>query len=280
MRIALIPNLDKNHALEYTVRLCRMLREWGAVPMLPLYMRAHVAEDTFLPEDALFAQCDAVLTIGGDGTILHAAKRAVHCGKPLVGLNCGRLGFLAELEAEEMGLLRNLVTHQYTTTPRMLLDVTVYSGTETRRLALNDAVISRAGLPRLVEWTVQYQQQCLCRCRADGLIFATPVGSTAYSLSAGGPVIDPVSHCILMTPICPHSVFGRPVVFGADSILSVRPVLNDGETVNVSVDGEESFALRAGDRVEIRKATEELQLIQLKHRLFYDVFTTKFSTGD
>ncbi len=280
MRIALIPNLDKNHALEYTIRLCRMLRAWGAEPMLPLYMRAHGADGTFVPEEALFAQCDAVLTIGGDGTILHAAKHAVRCGKPLIGLNCGRLGFLAELEAGEMELLHNLVTHQYTTTPRMLLDVTVYADGETRCLALNDAVISRAGLPRLVEWSVQYQQQCLCRCRADGLIFATPVGSTAYSLSAGGPVIDPVSHCILMTPICPHSVFGRPVVFGADSVLCVRPILNDGESVNVSVDGEENFALRAGDRIEIRKAAEELQLIQLKQRLFYDIFTAKFSTGE
>ena len=280
MRVALIPNLDKQHAWEYTVQVCRLLREWRAVPVLPQYLQDRGTDAEYADGDALFANSDVLLTIGGDGTILHAAKHAVRYGKPLLGLNCGRLGFLAELEAGEMDLLREVTEGRFTTTPRMLLDVTVHTGDRTlRRLALNDAVISRSGLPRLVEWTVQYQQQCLCHYRSDGLIFATPTGSTGYSLSAGGPVIDPVTRCVLMTPVCPHSVFGRPVIFGAESELCVQAALNSDETVRAAIDGDEIIALHAGDRVEIRTAKEQLQLIRLKNRSFYDVFTAKFSTA-
>jgi NAD+ kinase len=281
MHIAVIPNPDKPHALAYTAEICRVLNESGGRPVMLEALRSLTAgmDADYVPDyDAMMTACDAVVTVGGDGTIIQAAKHAIHYDRPLIGVNSGRLGFLAELESGEIHELKRLVTGDYTVTPRILLDITLRrQAGDVHCKAVNDVYISRGSLFHMIELDVEYRSQRVCQYRADGLIFATPTGSTAYSLSAGGPVIDPATQCILMTPICPHTLVARPTVFGADSDLTVHIRLREGERINVAVDGEEVHQLQSEDCVTIRQAPQQLKLIQLKPRSFYSVFTAKFS---
>lgn len=282
MKIAIIPNPDKRNALQNTAKICEVLQACGAQPIMLQNLKA--CTDGMKTEyaanyDELMQNAEAIVTVGGDGTIIHAAKYAVRYDRPLIGVNCGRLGFLAELETEEIEKIRHLVSGEYVIVPRMMLDVELHTKQQTvRHLALNDISITRGNLPHMIELGVEYQQKCFCNYRADGLIFSTPTGSTAYALSAGGPVIDPATDCILMTPICPHTLLARPVVFGAESTLCIHPVLDENETISASVDGEVSFTLHNEDCVAIKRAAQHLRLIQLKSRPFYDIFTAKFTS--
>lgn len=281
MNIAVIPNPDKNRAMEYTAEICRVLQASGARPVMLDALRSDTSgmDADYVPDyDAMMAACDAVVTVGGDGTIIQAAKHAIRYDRPVIGVNCGRLGFLAELEGGELDQLGRLAAGDYDVTSRILLDVTLCTGgANTHCTAVNDLYIARGSLFHMIELDVEYRQQRVCQYRADGLIFATPTGSTAYSLSAGGPVIDPATHCILMTPICPHTLVARPTVFGAESDLKVHIHLRDGEKINVAVDGDQIYHLKDGDSVTIAQAAQTLRLIQLKPRSFYSVFTEKFS---
>lgn len=281
MNIAVIPNPDKARALEYTAEICRVLNECGGRPVMLEELKTCTSgmDADYLPDyDALMTACEAVVTVGGDGTIIQASKHAVRYDRPVVGVNCGRLGFLAELEAEEVHLLRRLVAGDYSITSRILLDITLQTQDgDICSKAVNDVYIARGSLFHMIELEVEFQQQRVCQYRADGLIFSTPTGSTAYSLSAGGPVIDPGTHCILMTPICPHTLVARPTVFGAESDIKVHIYLREGEQINVAIDGDEVHHLRSHDCVTISQAKQQLKLIQLKPRSFYSVFTEKFS---
>ncbi len=284
MHIAVIPNPDKPHALSYAAEICRVLNEAGGRPLMLEALRPLTTDmetDYVADYDAMMAACTAVVTVGGDGTIIQAAKHAMKYDRPLVGVNSGRLGFLAELEPGEIEALKQLVCGDYTVTQRILLDITLRrQAGDVRCTAVNDVYISRGSLFHMIELDVEYRGQRVCQYRADGLIFATPTGSTAYSLSAGGPVIDPATHCILMTPICPHTLVARPTVFGAESDLTVHIRLRDGEHINVAVDGDEVYRMQSEDCVTIRQAPQQLKLIQLKPRSFYSVFTAKFSGKD
>ena len=171
-------------------------------------------------EDSLRA-CDVFIAIGGDGTIIHTAKLAASLGKPILGVNAGTLGFTAGVERHQLSLLANLVKGEYREERRLMLSVELSSGGETRGFyAINDAVLS--GEPaKIIDYNMVLGRRSY-RYRADGFIVATPTGSTAYSLSAGGPVIEPNMNCLVYTPICPHSLFNRSVIFGADSHLAVN----------------------------------------------------------
>jgi len=204
--------------------------------------------------------CDAdvVITIGGDGTILRAGKQAALHGKPLLGINTGQLGFMATLEKDELDKLQRLKTGEYSTSRRMLLDVDV--GGE-NHLALNEVVLHRKAM-RLPEFAVSRNETEVMKVRADGVIVATPTGSTAYSLSAGGPIIEPEMWCFLVSAICPHTLFNRPMIFSHDSKISVC-----AKNVFVSVDGEE---VRESEKVTITKSKYHLDLIDIDGNNFYD----------
>ena len=283
-KVALIPNPKKDVQLKYTKQICRVRHQAGATPVLLDSIRStlpNCTAESAPDHDTQVQRCDAVLTVGGDGTIIHAAKHSIKYGRPLLGINCGRLGFLAELETEEIGLITRLVSGDFTIVPRMMLQASWRCGEHTAtECAVNDISISRGNLPHMIDIGVQCCQQNFCGYRADGMIFSTPVGSTAYSLSAGGPVVDPAMDCILMTPICPHTLFARPVVFGGQNVLEVRLSLEPGECASLSIDGEPSQPIRAGDVLHIQASSQHLQLIQIKSRLFYDIFTAKFSGSD
>jgi NAD+ kinase len=208
-------------------------------------------------------ECDVVITIGGDGTILKAGVKAASENKPLLGINTGRLGFMATLEKNELSRLSKLKEGDYSVSRRMLLEVQVAGAGEKVEIfhALNDVVLNRTSMNVLPEFVVKRSLAEVLRVRADGIIIATPTGATAYSLSAGGPIIEPELECFLLTALSPHTLFNRAMIFSPESTLSVA-----AKHVAVSVDGQEKF----GGEVTVKKSDYHLALIDIDGNNFYD----------
>lgn len=274
MKIAVIPNGRNNGAVEEAARVCEFLRKLQAQPLL--------AEGGVFPPqnmDFLLQECDIAIAMGGDGTIIHTAKQAAQFGKAVLGINCGRLGFTAGLELHELDQLERLIRGDFDVEYRMMLAVTVTkNGSKSTYSALNEAVVSRGALSRMIEIDVANHGAPLPPYQADGLIVSTPTGSTAYSLSAGGPVVDPALRCLLLTPICPHSLHTRPYLFNEDALLSLRPhAREDGPSVFLTLDGEQAVELSEGCRITIAKAEKQAALIKLSHRPFYEILDRKLT---
>lgn len=281
MKIAVIPNLSKQDAQNKTVRIVNKCKQFGAdifmySPLKDYFQNSEISfyDDFYLMID----DCDAIIAIGGDGTIIHAAKHAATADKPILGINVGRLGFVAGLEMDELDYLKDLIDGKYTVEKRMMLSISlVQNKKKVSYYALNDAVIARGSLSRIVDFEVSFNDNNVCDYRADGLIIATPTGSTAYSLSAGGPVIDPIMQCIILTPICPHSLFTRTVVFGPTSTLSVLARSNYDSEIFLTLDGETSVQIQNGESIIFERSKLAAKLIKLKHKNFYEVVNEKLA---
>lgn len=272
MKIALIPNGDKPKALLCAQAIATLLTQEGASILLPENMKGTVSAEGaeyFSDHQSLFSHCDCAVTVGGDGTIIHSARHAALSEKPVIGVNLGTLGYVAEVEPSEIKSLARLLSGDYITRERMLLDVSVEhsDGTKESYLAVNDAVISRGSLSCIIDLDVFVQEEKICNYRADGLLFSTPTGSTAYALSAGGPVIDPYLSLIELTPVCPHSLTARTVIFSEDTVFSV--VCNSPDTSYLTVDGQVSVPLASSDIVQISKSRHTLRMNILKDKNFY-----------
>ncbi|MEI6580509.1 MAG: NAD(+)/NADH kinase [Eubacteriales bacterium] len=277
MRFALLPNLTRDNALEVTLEVCEKLDALHASYMFALADKVNFPDTKaeFLLFEEMLERCDILITIGGDGTIIHAAKSAIKCNKPLLGINAGRLAFMAGLERHELQLLGNLINGNYCIDKRMLLHTQMILGNDvlSTRYCVNDAVISRAGKMKVVDLSVDCNGKHLNNYVGDGIILATPTGSTAYSLSAGGPVVDPVLESILLTPICAHSLFARSFILKADSKFSVSAM--PGSEISLSCDGEEPIAIPTGCKVSISKAELSADFIRIKSDTFIDVLNSK-----
>jgi len=241
-----------------------------------------VVEDTALPPlqelTAALAGSDAAIAIGGDGTIMHVAKAAAAADCPVLGVNAGHLGFLAGIEPDELDALDGLLNGAYTVDNRALLEIIVHTAAgDQSLLAMNEAVVARGSLSRLVDVTVTAEEREILTCRGDGIIIATPTGSTAYSLSAGGPVVDPAVACMLLTPVCPHSLDSRSRVLPAHIPLTIQAAAADGEQAFITVDGEQNIPLAAADAVTVRPAAIAARLIRLTGTDFYDGLRHKLS---
>jgi NAD+ kinase len=274
---ALQPNLTRENAYEVTLEVCEKLDSLNARYIFDLILKDKFGHTkaVFLPYDRMLESCDAVITVGGDGTIIHAAKSAVVWGKPILGINAGRLAFMAGLERHEIHLLGNLLSGKYSVDKRMMLKTQLVRGKDilASEFCINDTVVSRAGRTKPVELTVECRGRHLINYFADGLIIATPTGSTAYSLSAGGPIVDPVLESILLTPICAHSLFARSFILNTDSEFSVKAL--SGSEVTFSCDGEEPFAIPEGCHLNIGKAEQSAEFIRIKSDTFMDVLNSK-----
>lgn len=273
MKIALMPNLEKPEALACGQEIMELLGEKGCtfVHRDSLPMRNDAYTRTALSR---LRDCDLLIAVGGDGTIIHTAKLAASLDKPILGVNAGTLGFTAGLERSELPLLTKLLTDDYYEEPRLMLSVQLVSmGKKTTYRALNDAVIS-GELARLIDYEMDLGQGRAFRCRADGFLVATPTGSTAYSLSAGGPVIQPDMQCLVYTPICPHAFFNRSLVFGGDTRLIVAIPQNTGRLF-LTVDGDAPVALREGDVLKFSRSRRSARFIRLKDRSFFEVLDRK-----
>lgn len=283
MKIVIMPNLSKNNAVFHTGNVIRKLREFGAEVLMKQMFRKDFSDcGVLFYEDfsKMMRDCDAVIAVGGDGTIIHCARHAAAAEKPILGINVGRLGFVAGLETDELDRLQQLVSRRYTIEERMMLEVRLETsaGTQVYR-ALNDAVLARGALSRILDFKVNFNDTNVCDYRADGLIISTPTGSTAYSLSAGGPVIDPSIHCILLSPICPHSLMTRSVVFGPESRLSVQASSNYDSEIYLTIDGETSIQIQDSQKIEISRSTQIARIIKLKQDNFYEIVNAKLAEG-
>ncbi len=266
--VVVVSNIHTAVSPQDVQRVCEVLRGYGA----------EVTAASFSPGEPLpAAKADIVIAIGGDGTIMHVAKQAAPLHLPVLGVNSGNLGFLAGMEMDETGRLQALIDGAYETEERLLLDVTVDGSTDTY-LAMNEAVVSRGALSRLVDLTVTCGEKDVMRYRADGVMVATPTGSTAYSLSAGGPVVDPQVPCMLLTPICPHSLYARSYVLPADTTLFIDTADTNGETF-LTVDGEIEIPLPQSGCVQVQKSAYTARLIRLQTQSFYDVVEKKLIGG-
>ena len=282
MKVAVITNLTKQNAQEHTVQIIQKLNSFGALVLMSAaeLREFHTAGNIDFYDDfsEMLKSCDSVIAVGGDGTIMRAAKHAASAGKPILGINVGRLGFVAGLETNELDRLKDLVEGNYTIERRMMLSVSLlHNGQKMTFQALNDAVVSRGSMSRILDFDVSLNEDNVCSYRADGLIVATATGSTAYALSAGGPVIDPTMQCIILTPICPHSLLTRTVVFGPRSKLSMTASSNYREEIFLTLDGEVSLKLENGQKIELCRSKVPAKMINLKHKNFYEVVDEKLA---
>lgn len=281
MILALAPNLTKPNAMEVTSGICKTLDALGCRYAFDQKYR-DLFQDTggsFYSSNDLFMQSDYIIAIGGDGTILHTAKRAAAYTKPVLGINAGRLGFMAGLEKHELPLLRHLIDGTFAVDERMMLAVTVQRGTAVldQFYCINDAVISRGRQQQMTELTVQSDGKKISDYLADGVIIATPTGSTAYSLSAGGPVVDPQIESILLTPICTHSLFARSLIFRSQTELDIYSRQTRGDRLFLSCDGEDGCEIQPDCHVVIKKANRNAKFIRIKSDTFMDILNSKLA---
>jgi NAD+ kinase len=282
-KILLTPNPYRDKDFNTVRAAMQVLQEAGAD--VKLCLPFDVDRSFELPRDLRFVRmereiqdADAVICFGGDGTILHMAKIATRYNVPILGVNIGTMGFMAELESTELSQLARLADGDFSLDRRMMLDVTVRRDRDIilHELCLNDAVITKGAVARIVHLSVKCDGVEAMECGGDGVIVATPTGSTAYSLSAGGPIVEPDAKNILITPICAHDMGSRCIVASMHRKITVELTKNARRNAFLSVDGGKALKLSMGDITQIRASDKEIKLIRLKNRSFYDVINAKF----
>ena len=282
-KVILTPNPYRDRNFQTVRDAVDVLRSSGIDAKLCLPFEVDRTYD--LPHDLRFSRldrelhdADAVICFGGDGTILHMAKTATRHGIPILGVNIGTMGFMAELESTELNQLSRLANDDYAVDHRMMLDVTVHRDRDIifHDICLNDVVITKGAVARIVHMAVHCDGVQAMECGGDGVIIATPTGSTAYSLSAGGPIVEPEAHSILVTPICAHDVASRGFVAADKRVITVELTRNARRNAYLSVDGGKALRMNMGDVATIRKSNLATGLIRLKDRSFYDVVNMKF----
>lgn len=282
-KVILTPNPYRDKNFQTVRTAASILRDAGVETKICLPFEVDRCYD--LPKDLRFSRLDrelptssAVICFGGDGTILHMAKAATRHNIPILGVNIGTMGFMAELESTELSQLKRLATGDYTIDNRMMLDVTVLRDRDIifHDICLNDVVITKGAVARIVHLAVNCDGVQAMECGGDGVIVATPTGSTAYSLSAGGPIVEPEAHSILVTPICAHDVASRCIVASDRRIITVELTRNARRNAFLSVDGGKALRMNMGDVATVKKSNLVTKLVRLKDRSFYDVVNMKF----
>ena len=282
-KVILTPNPYRDKNFQTVRQAMQILHDAGMDVKLCLPFEVDRGYD--LPKDLHFHRlereipyADVVVCFGGDGTILHMAKAATRFGVPILGVNIGTMGFMAELESSELQELARLAREDYTIDKRMMLDVTVQRQRDIifHELCLNDVVITKGALARIVHLSIACDGVKAMECGGDGVIVATPTGSTAYSLSAGGPIVEPDARSILVTPICAHDLTSRCIVTSEKRTITVELVKNARRNGFLSVDGGKAVKLNMGDVTVVRKSDRETKLIRLNNRSYFDVLHAKF----
>ena len=278
MKISIFPNFNNDGVLQTCEEICKELDKLGVEYSVA---KCNESDETgtlplFFDTDELIENCDIVIVVGGDGTTLNVAKAASLHNKLTLGINAGRLGFMSGLERDELSLLNRLVSGDYEVEKRMMIDARLLSENGTQDfICLNDAVITRGDLARLIDVTVKSDGRVITKNRADGMIIATPTGSTAYSMAAGGPVVSPDNSCFVVTPICPHSLVNRSIVFSSDKELEITVENDKNNTSYLSIDGEKSVTVTKNSKIIISKSEYVAKLIKIKPDSFYEILNKK-----
>lgn len=281
MRIGINVNLTRKHAPEVIDAVLEKLFELNIDVSMSENFKTVLGKQfiDFLPGERWVSESDIVIAIGGDGTLIHTSHLSAKYDVPILGINAGNLGFLAGLEKTELDLLENLRSGNYYVDNRMMICCELYEGEMLMKkfYSLNDIVIGRGAMLNMCDIELSADNELSMNYKADGLIFSTPTGSTAYNLSAGGPVLDPAIESIIATPICPHSIFNRSLIFGADTLIEVKVNnLNHCGAV-LSPDGEESIPLKENDRLIIRRGSRYVKIVRIKKGNFINILKSKLS---
>lgn len=278
MKISIFPNFNNDGVLQTCEEICKELDKLGVEYSVA---KCNESDETgtlplFFDTNELIENCDIVIVVGGDGTTLNVAKAASLHNKLTLGINAGRLGFMSGLERDELSLLNRLVSGDYEVEERMMIKARLLSENGTQNfICLNDAVITRGDLARLIDVTVKSDGRVITKNRADGMIIATPTGSTAYSMAAGGPVVSPDNSCFVVTPICPHSLVNRSIVFSSDKELEITVENDKNNTSYLSIDGEKSVTVTKNSKIIISKSEYVAKLIKIKPDSFYEILNKK-----
>ena len=279
MVISVFPNLNNNGVSELAFDVIKILTDGGADVYVqneykPIFKSTKAKFENF---DKAMSLCDCAIAIGGDGTALNIAKKAAFLNKSALGINAGRLGFMSGIERDELSLLTKLINKEYIIDERAMLKATIEKDGEvlSSHHCLNDIVVSRGNFARLIDVTITCDGRSVSNMRSDGVIISTPTGSTAYSMAAGGPVVSPEADCIIETPICPHSLMDRSIIFSADKELIVTANNDQNNSPIMTVDGQEAVNLTPGCQIHIKKSDITTKLIKLKPENFYEVLNKK-----
>lgn len=277
-KVGIIVNTSKDRDLKVTSSITKWLEEKSC----EVIVSKIIADELKRPElgysqTEMYKQCDFVIVLGGDGTLLGAARQILWLQTPILGINMGHLGFITEVEKNDIYIcLEKILNKQYKLEDRMMLEAVVIK--EEKKVetfyCLNDVGITRGTLTRMVKLKTFVNDSYIDTYYGDGLLVSTPTGSTAYSLSAGGPIISPDVKVILLTPVCPHSLSSRSLVVSDEDTIKIE-IIDNYQDVHLTADGQQGYKLRNGDRVIIKKAPFFAKLIKVSNRNFYDVLRTK-----
>ena len=282
MKIVLTPNPYRDRNFKYVEQAAALLQENGVITRVCLPF--DVDKSVELPDSIPLADlgqeiknADVLICFGGDGTILHASKIATRHHVPILGVNVGTMGFMAELEAEDLHLLKKLAQGDYHVEKRMMLHVTVKNDGKKLfdEIALNDAAITKGAVAREIQMSVDCDGVEAISCSGDGVVICTPTGSTAYSMSAGGPIVEPSAHNIIITPICAHAFQAKGIVTAPWRTITVHLSKLGRRNAFLSVDGGRAFRLSPEDEITVRKAEQETGLVRLKDTSFYEILNNK-----
>jgi NAD+ kinase len=278
--IGIFTNLEKDKGLSVTRKLLKELEHH----CIRVFLTKDIAEilgrkELGAPDDVFFRKIDVLMVLGGDGTILNAARKAAPMQIPILGINMGHVGFLSEIEVQDIPKsVRRVIEGHYFIEERMMLSAVVQRENKSGQtmLALNDIGIARGSLSRIIRIEVYVNDHLVDKYPADGFVVSSPTGSTAYSLSAGGPIISPNMRCLLLTPICAHSLHSRPIVIADHEIVCLRVIGQHQDTI-LTLDGQQDYTICKGDWIIIQKASTNARFIRLREVNFYSLLRHKLS---
>jgi len=278
--IGIVANVKK----DLTKGVVESILSWAARNKVQVFLSQELAalvgdRNELLPPERLWESAEIVISLGGDGTMLASARAVGEHQTPILGINLGGVGFLTEINSQDIeSALSRLKSGDYFIEKRMVLETEIEGGKKLNQYALNDVVIDKGEVARLFLLHLYAQDEFICSYSADGLIISTSTGSTAYSLAAGGPIINPWMNAIIVTPICPHTLASRPILFAENETLKVVVELNAREAM-LTIDGQVAFGLKSGSSVLVRKARHFVRLIKFRDRSFYEILRRKLYWG-
>ena len=278
-KVALIANFNIKDKADAAFAVADRIAAYCSEIVIPMVYKEkifralkHRPEFVYEEPDEMYSKIELAIVIGGDGSMLEAARKACLVDVPILGINMGRVGYMTELEMDELDLIDNIFKGEYTIDERTMLNVELISAKGNRKkrsYALNEAVIANGSTARIVDLVLSDNGEPVYDLHADGLVIATPTGSTAYSLSAGGPIIDPKLACFCVTPICPHSLVTRPLVFPDTARLEVKNTCVRERVLHLTLDGRVTYDVYYGDTVVITRSDLSTKLVRVKDCGFY-----------